>query len=86
MVDRGEGERVEIGVGRRIGIAALLAVALMGGGCRRESFDDQWRRKSEEADRTASAMERDMQARLRVAEQAGQGLSSGAAETVSTGP
>jgi len=71
--------------GRGIGLGLLAMVALMAGGCRRESFDDQWQRRSKEADQTASAMERDMQARLHIAKEAGQGLPS-AAETASTGP
>lgn len=67
----------------RLSIPALLALALMAGGCRRESFDDQWRRESNEAGQSASAMEREMHARLRVAQQAGHGLG---VEAASSGP
>ncbi|NOW45138.1 hypothetical protein FHW96_001293 [Novosphingobium sp. SG751A] len=70
----------------RLGIPTMLVLALMAGGCRRESFDDQWHRKSDEASKTASAMERDMQARLRVAQQAGHGLDASAVEAASSGP
>lgn len=69
---------------RRIGIVMILA--LMTGGCRRESFDDQWRRKSDEASQSAEAMERDMQARLKVAQQAGYDLAPDAASAAASGP
>lgn len=69
---------------RHVCIAAVLA--LMAGGCHRESFDDQWQHKSEEANKTANAMERDMQTRMRVAQQAGHDLASSAVEAGASGP
>lgn len=65
---------------------AGLVAALMAGACRRESFDDEWQRQSRQADQSASAMERDMQARLRVAQAAGQDMSASASEADTSAP
>ncbi|WDF75096.1 hypothetical protein [Novosphingobium sp. KACC 22771] len=72
--------------GRRIGLALMTMAALMAGACRRESFDDAWQRQSRQADQSASAMERDMQARLRVAQAAGQDMAAGASEADTSAP